>query len=79
MADRLSQTFPPFLNYLKAFLVIRGLIRHRMDPIYLLACSSWLETGSWNLFWGANNISNWLIGLFVTIKSERRISQNSGG
>ena len=41
MADRLRQTFPPSLNYLKAFPVIRGLVDLtrflRMDVVWSLS------------------------------------------
>ena len=42
------------------------------------SCSSWLETGFWNLIWGANNISNWLIGLFVSIRESEGSTRAAG-
>ena len=36
MADRLRQTFPPVLNYLKIFPVIRGLV-DLMEPTFICA------------------------------------------
>ena len=37
-----------------------------------------LETGFWNLIWGANNISNWLIGLFVSIRESEGSTRAAG-